>query len=92
MPTYYDPVACEDVGGTERIFRLLANLDQTDPAAVERTGSQIAVTLNDMSAHERNKCLAGLLLMMNDLRQRVAILEQTVDRTELGFRRENYTQ
>lgn len=79
MPTYYDPVACEDVGGTERIFRLLSNLDQTDPAAIERVGSQITVTLNDMSAHERSKLAAGLLLMMNDLRQRVAVLEVRVN-------------
>jgi len=79
MPTYYDPVACEDVGGTERIFRLLSNLDQTDPAAIERVGSQITVTLNDMSAHERSKLVAGLLLMMNGLRQRVAVLEMRVN-------------
>lgn len=61
---------------TEHIFQLLANLPPgSPPTAVETTGRCIAAALADMPAHERNKFLSGVMLMMNDLRLRVQTLE-----------------
>jgi len=83
MSVYYDPVACEDVNGTERIFRLLSGLEPGDPQGIERVGGLIAATVNEMSKHERGKFLSGLMLMMNDLRLRVQALEAAAASAQL---------